>query len=353
MVFNPLLFETDLLAWYSQHKRDLPWRTHQDAYSIWISEMMLQQTQVATVIPYYERFLARFLTIYDLANADEQEVLNYWKGLGYYSRARNLHATAKRIVDEFAGVFPSELAQIKGLKGIGDYSAGAILSIAFHQPIPAVDGNVMRLMSRVLGQTDNIALEATKKKFQVQMKDWISKHDPSSYNQALMEMGALICLPSQPECTNCPVSQHCYAFKFNQVNNLPVKITQQKMRVIDILSLVIVDSSSRVLIHQRDPKGLLASMWEFPQIEDGSLEMLKNQLKNEVIFLSLDTPIGFNYDHQFSHIKWQVSVYKANAKEKVRTSSRYRWIGISELGNYPFSTAHQKIIQWMISQKFL
>lgn len=346
MDFNPSLFEQDLLAWYSKNKRDLPWRHRHDAYGIWISEMMLQQTQVNTVIPFYERFLNRFPTVFDLAKADEQEVLNLWKGLGYYSRARNLHATAKRVVDEFKGEFPQDGKTLKTLKGIGDYSQGAILSIAFNQPVPAVDGNVMRLMSRILTIEDNVALDVTKKKFEKMMKDWISKTDPSSYNQALMEMGALICLPTQPRCEQCPLVNHCSAFKAGKVSQFPVKVTLQKIKDISIISLVLTNSKNEVLIHRRPDQGLLASLWEFPQIENGTLDEMKTKLKPLVNSLSINEQKDFNFSHQFSHLKWQVEVYSGTVDGDLKIED-YRYVKWMNIDQYPMSTAHQKITHFM------
>lgn len=206
---NISAFQEDLLRWYEENKRDLPWRENNDAYRVWVSEIMLQQTKVDTVIPYFNRFMEKYPTVYELAEADQQDVLKQWEGLGYYSRARNLQTAVREIVEAYDGKIPDDPKQLSDLKGVGPYTKGAILSIAYNQPIPAVDGNVMRVFSRVLHIEEDIALNSTKKLFEYYVAEMISKEDPSSFNQAIMDLGATICTPKQPMCMFCPVMEHC------------------------------------------------------------------------------------------------------------------------------------------------
>ena len=201
-------FQEDLLLWYEQNKRDLPWREDQNPYKVWVSEIMLQQTRVDTVIPYFNQFMKKFPTIYDLAKADSQEVLKAWEGLGYYSRARNLHDSAREVVASYAGDVPADRHSLESLKGIGPYTSGAILSIAFDQAEHAVDGNVMRVLSRILKIEENISEYRVRKKFTEYAQALLSKVNPSSFNQGIMELGALICVPKEPRCSLCPVQKH-------------------------------------------------------------------------------------------------------------------------------------------------
>lgn len=216
-------FQRDLIDWYEREKRDLPWRKSQDPYRVWVSEIMLQQTRVDTVIPYYQRFMEKFPTIEALANADEDDVLKAWEGLGYYSRARNLQAAVREVHESYNGVVPDNPKELGKLKGIGPYTKGAILSIAYNIPEPAVDGNVMRVLSRILSIWDDIAKPKTRKVFEEAVYYLISKENPSSFNQALMELGAMVCTPTSPSCLLCPVREHCAAFSEGVQAELPVK----------------------------------------------------------------------------------------------------------------------------------
>ncbi|MFQ7057035.1 MAG: A/G-specific adenine glycosylase [Turicibacter sanguinis] len=232
-------FQKDLIDWYYIVKRDLPWRINRDPYRILVSEIMLQQTQVVTVIPYYERFMKLFPTTKELAEADEQTLLKAWEGLGYYSRARNLQESAKMI--EAMGGFPTTHEEILKLKGVGPYTAGAVSSIAFGIPAPAVDGNVFRVMSRVCCIFEDIAKPKTRKVFESVVTDVISHEDPSAFNQGLMELGATICTPKSPKCLECPVQKHCQAFKQGIDDLLPVK-TKANAQVKTKLVVAIVEN---------------------------------------------------------------------------------------------------------------
>lgn len=223
-------FQRNLINWYKINQRDLPWRMNRDPYRVWVSEIMLQQTKVDTVIPYFYRFMEKFPTLEDLAAADEQEVLKAWEGLGYYSRARNLQNAVREVVAEYGGEVPTNPKDLGALKGVGPYTKGAILSIAFNQAEPAVDGNVMRVFSRVLRIEEDITLQRTKKLFEAYVKEMIDKDDPSSFNQAVMELGALICTPKSPACLFCPVQEQCSAFAEGVQEELPIKKKAKKAK---------------------------------------------------------------------------------------------------------------------------
>ncbi len=224
-------FQNQLLYWFERQQRDLPWRQNRDAYRVWVSEIMLQQTRVDTVIPFYERFMERFPTISHLAEADIEEVYKYWEGLGYYSRARNLHSAVKEVQENYSGTVPDTPEEIHKLKGVGPYTAGAILSIAYGVPEPAVDGNVMRVLSRIFLIEEDIMKVKTRKLFEDIIRDIIARQNPSFFNQALMELGALICIPRSPRCAVCPVAAHCRARQEGVQESLPVKKKAKQVRV--------------------------------------------------------------------------------------------------------------------------
>lgn len=267
---NKTFFSAELLSWYRKNKRDLPWRRSRDPYRIWVSEVMLQQTRVETVIPYYHRFLEKFPTVQALAEAPEEEVLKAWEGLGYYSRARNLQAAMREVHEQFGGVVPQEKEQIASLKGVGPYTAGAILSIAYNKPEPAVDGNVMRVLSRYFLLEDDIAKPAARTKIEKLAKELIPEGAAGDFNQALMELGATICTPRSPQCLPCPVMAHCAALNAGRVDELPVKAKAKPPRP-ERRAVALVEGSGSyagcVLVRQRPAAGLLARMWELPHVE--------------------------------------------------------------------------------------
>ncbi|MFP4287262.1 MAG: A/G-specific adenine glycosylase [Candidatus Izemoplasmataceae bacterium] len=302
---NPKQFARELANWFRENKRDLPFRKTKDPYKIFLSELMLQQTQMDTVIPYYERFIKVFPTITDLANASLDDVYKLWQGLGYYRRAKYIHETAKIIRDEYQGVFPSDLNSIRKLKGVGNYTAGAIHSIAFKQPTPAVDGNVMRVMSRVLMRDDDIALTKNMKTIETILKSYIVHEDPSDFTEGMMELGALICQKT-PKCNLCPVSKHCLAFKHDKVHLYPYK-SKLKEKTIENYYVIVLKENMNVLLRQRPSEGLLANMLEFPQYETPSLEIALKQFEEEfnlkvINHLSLNQTIK----HVFTHKIWMM-----------------------------------------------
>ncbi|WP_462408823.1 A/G-specific adenine glycosylase [Neobacillus sp. Marseille-QA0830] len=343
-------FQQDLISWFKQEQRDLPWRKDKDPYKVWVSEIMLQQTRVDTVIPYFNRFIDWFPTIEDLAEADEEKVLKAWEGLGYYSRVRNLQSAVKEVKEKYNGEVPKSPEEISDLKGVGPYTAGAILSIAYGIPEPAVDGNVMRVLSRVLLIWDDIARPASRKVFEQAVRELISHDDPSSFNQALMELGALICTPSSPSCLLCPVREHCQAFEEGVQTELPVKTKKTKTRRVQLASAILMDGNGRLLIHKRPANGLLANLWEFPNIEilpplQHEREAIRQQFKETFqLDVRLETIIG-QIEHVFSHLIWNIEVYTGKIGNKLQENEEWKLVTIDELQNFAFPVPHQKMFK--------
>lgn len=334
-------FQQHLLTWYEQNKRDLPWRKTKNPYSIWVSEIMLQQTKVDTVISYYEEFMNCYPTIFDLAAAEEQEVLKRWEGLGYYSRARNLHEAAREVVATYGGEMPEDPKTLGTLKGIGPYTQGAISSIAYQLPEPAVDGNVMRVLSRILLIEDNISEQRTRKRFEQIVRDIISKEDPSSFNQGLMELGALICTPKSPACLHCPVQTDCRAFEKGMEQKLPVKLKKKKQKEVSYIVLLIRNDKGEIAIEQRPSEGLLANMWQFPMMEGNHTHTLETLAEKQLqCALEIGEQVG-EVRHVFSHLIWNLTVYEARCLDECENSITF--VKEAQLDAYPFSVSHVKI----------
>jgi len=259
-----------LITWYEDNKRDLPWRHTSDPYRIWLSEIILQQTRVDQGMAYYEKFVHHYPNVHLLAAASEDEILKHWQGLGYYSRARNLHTAAKYISTEWHGKFPGDHAQIRQLKGVGDYTAAAIASFAFALPFAVVDGNVYRVLSRIFGMDIPIDSTQGKKAFAALAQEQLDTKQPGSYNQAIMEFGALHCLPNQPKCTTCPLSDKCIAYRKNSQSELPVKAkkTQQRDR---FFHYVVIKQAENTFLRKRSDKGIWQNLFEFPLVESATL----------------------------------------------------------------------------------
>lgn len=269
-----------LSNWYNQNKRDLPWRDIYDPYRIWISEIILQQTRVNQGMSYYLRFIARFPTVAVLADAGEDEVLKYWQGLGYYSRARNLHKAARRVVSEFGGVFPTEHFNVLKLSGVGEYTAAAICSFAYNEPYAVVDGNVFRVLSRLFGIETPIDSGVGKKEFSLLAQELLSKSEPGLHNQAIMEFGALQCVPVSPDCNNCPLLTICSAEKLNLVSQLPIKSKKTKVSH-RFFNYIFIENQGNTYIQQRKAKDIWQNLFEFPLIELDRLLETSELLKNE------------------------------------------------------------------------
>lgn len=342
-------FQTDLLTWYERNKRDLPWRNNQDPYKIWVSEIMLQQTQVDTVIPYFERFMQKFPTVDALANASEQSVLKEWEGLGYYSRARNLQEAAREVVASYNSIVPNHPKDLGSLKGIGPYTRGAILSIAYNQPEPAVDGNVLRVLSRLLNISDDISENRVKKQFEQYARELISEDDPASFNQALMELGALICTPKEPMCMLCPVQEHCQAFQASTQEELPVKKKAKKQKRIPYSVLLIHVPENRIIIEKRPNTGLLANLWQFPMVPIGEIGInhIENWFYNEYgLELDMHDKKG-SLKHVFSHIIWELDIYEASVQNITSDDERLAVVDVNDLKQYPFPVSHQKMMTYI------
>lgn len=327
-------FREALLSWYRREKRDLPWRKTSNPYYIWVSEVMLQQTRVDTVIPYYERFIDHFPTMEALADADENKLLKMWEGLGYYSRARNLQAGVREVVANYGGEVPSNRQDISTLKGVGPYTAGAVLSIAYGVPEHAVDGNVMRVMSRLLLIEDDIAIPRTKKIFEVVVMDLIDREDPSSFNQGLMELGATICTP-KPKCLLCPVREYCAAFHEGRQEELPVKTKKTTMKVIPVASFAIRNAQGDWLVRQRPAKGLLANLWEFPMIELTDGKAIEEQVREQFGMELDDLVEQLSFKHVFTHLTWEMTSFEARFVETATIPEGYRFFTKEEVEALP------------------
>lgn len=297
-------FHLVISDWYKKNMRDLPWRETNDPYKIWISEIMLQQTRVVQAIQYYNRFLIQFPTVYELATAKEDEVLKLWQGLGYYTRARNLHQAAKIVANDFSGVFPDDFYTIKNLPGIGHYTAAAIASIAFNKPVAAIDGNIYRLLSRYFGVFTPIDSTSGKKEFQELANSLVPENNAGNYNQAMMEFGALQCIPSNPDCEICPLIKTCYAAIHKTINELPVK--SKKVKTVNrYFYYYIIEDSDFVLLQKRTGKDIWKNLYQFPLAESNIelsdekiLEIPFDFLKNENIIIN---SISESYKHILTH----------------------------------------------------
>lgn len=345
--FNSFGFQYDLLDWYYENKRDLPWRKSQDPYKVWVSEIMLQQTKVDTVIPYFHRFMEKYPTVYDLAEAEEQDVLKTWEGLGYYSRARNLQTAVREVVEKYDGKVPNSKEELGSLKGVGPYTKGAILSIAYNQPEPAVDGNVMRVFSRLLTIDDDIALAKTRKKMETIVKEVISKEDPSSFNQAIMDLGATICTPKSPACLLCPVQEYCQAFAEGVQEELPVKKKAKKQKPMSYDVLLLRNDKNEYAIEQRPEDGLLANLWQFPMIPTKE-DLDQWMLKEYGLSIQLKEKKG-ELTHVFSHIKWELDIYEAVLDTELVGKNNLHFVPIDKLEEYPFPVSHQKMMKYVDS----
>ncbi len=345
-------FQTDLLAWYDQHAANLPWRENHDAYRVWLSEIMLQQTQVETVIPYFTRFLSAFPTVHDLAAAPLDDVLKMWEGLGYYSRARNLHQAAQKVSNDYSGDFPKTVDGLLLLSGIGRYTAGAISSIAFNQPAPLLDGNVIRVFARLTDLEADVTQPAVKESLWKLAEEWLDHSRPGDYNQALMELGRVVCKPRGPLCAECPVKVHCKAFANGTQNQRPVKKRKAATPHYDVTAGMIWNDAGQLLIAQRPLEGLLGGLWEFPggkQEADETLpECLRRELQEE---LAIDVEVGELFtvvQHGFTHFKITLHAFSCRyvSGDPQRVGVRdWAWVRPDELSKYSFGKADREVIR--------
>ena len=321
-----------LLHWYDYNKRILPWRENKDPYRIWISEIMLQQTSVEAVKPYFERFMEVLPTVYDLAKVDDDRLMKLWEGLGYYNRARNLKAAAQTIVEEYGGQLPADYDKLLSLKGIGMYTAGAIGSIAFELQVPAVDGNVLRVLTRLWGDDSDILKDKTKKAMGRRVMEFMPEDRPGDFNQALIELGATVCVPNgQPLCDQCPWDTVCKAYKEDLIDQLPIK-TPKKARRIEHKTIFLLECGEQIAIHKRGDKGLLAGLWEFPN-EDKKMdaEDIKEWMA-EHHMEDAKTKAAGKGKHIFSHVEWHMEGVRISLKTPIQ-SENYIWVLKKELEN--------------------
>ncbi len=334
----PASISSLLLAWYDRHARVLPWRGIHDPYRTWVSETMLQQTRVETVIGYYERFLTRFPTVADLAAAPEDDVLKMWEGLGYYSRARNLHKGAKQVMSDFGGVIPSTVEELRAIHGIGPYTAGAIASIAFDQPVPAVDGNVIRVVSRLKGIRENVGVPSVKRGLEGEAAALVPLERPGDFNQAVMDLGATICTPGTPSCDRCPLREVCDAYAAGDAEGLPVLPRKNAPRVIDY-AVCLIFSGNRVLMRQRT-ETMLHGLWVFPMVEGTpTLRQLPAAVKKLTRLSVREVQSAGEAKHVFTHQIWQMQLYTMSVPEDAQASSGYRFVPVDEMEELAIPTA--------------
>ena len=354
-------FTHQLIKWYTAHKRDLPWRKSDGhtpgAYEIWLSEIMLQQTQVATVLDYYRKFLKLFPTVQHLAKADLDTVLKAWEGLGYYARCRNLHKTAQIVSEQYQGRFPDTIEEMQALPGIGQSTAGAILTFAYNQRQPILDGNVKRVLSRVYAVTDNIAKPDVIKRMWGYSNNLINAAgDPYSFNQAIMELGATLCIPKEPRCLVCPLSNLCKAKAKGIAHELPVKTKKAPTPHYDI-AVGVVWKSGKILIQQRPNEGLLGGLWEFPGGKQEPKETLEETVGREIAEeLEIEITVGekiATVKHAYTHFKITLHAYHCNwksGKPEPKAAQAWLWVQPEELSKYAFPKANKTVLETLLKE---
>ena len=340
-------FSNSLIKWYLQNKRDLPWRNTINPYPIWLSEIMLQQTRVAQGLPYFMAFMEAFPTVFDLANAEEEQVLKLWQGLGYYSRARNLHATAKYIATELKGDFPPNYNQLLQLKGVGEYTAAAIASFAYNEPVAVVDGNVFRVLSRYFNMDNDISDGKTKKEFQILAQELLPKDKAALFNQAIMEFGALQCVPKNPDCANCIFASSCAGLQHKKVNILPVKSKKTKVTNKFFNYLILKDIQGNFVVQKREGKGIWENLYEFTLIETPEMSNeidFMNQLKATKFYNQFLADISLLntevIQHKLSHQNLHIQFYILNFNQKIKEAK-----SLSEIQKLPFPIVIHNFMQ--------
>ncbi len=339
--------QEELLYWYDHEYIILPWREDKDPYKIWVSEIMLQQTRVEAVIPFFERFIKRLPTIKDLATIEEDELMKLWQGLGYYRRVKNMQIAAKQLLEDFDGVMPKSTKELMQLKGIGEYTAGAISSIAFDQVAPAVDGNILRIFARLFGVKEDIRSSKTRKELTNIYTPYIPSHRPGDFNQALMDLGRKICTPSKnPKCEECPLSSHCIAYQHDLQETIPF-LSKKKARKKQQITVLIFIKNQKVWIRKRPVTGLLSSLYEYTTIDNhlDENDIINNYSLNDVIINRLP-----DSKHIFTHIEWDIKAYLIKTKlSKVDDVGFY--VDIEELKTtYSIPTAFKTYTNWLLKK---
>lgn len=336
-MYQPEQFAGHLLAWFDANKRQMPWRETDDPYKIWLSEVMLQQTQVNTVRPYYNKFIERFPTVDSLAEAERDDVLKYWEGLGYYSRIRNFHDAVKEVQQSYNGVVPADGEQFLSLKGVGPYTRGAVMSIAYNLPYPAVDGNVYRVFSRLDNDDFDISKSAARRHFENKVMN-VMPREAGDFNEALMELGATVCTPKNPMCMFCPVQEHCESFEAGTVLERPVKLKKIKRKELRYKVMLIVNQQDELLITQRPDSGLLGGMWQFPMFdEDTSTAAIEETLQ---MALHIEDEVMVE-KHSFTHLDWLLDVHIVRTVSEA--PDHYRFIKSSDKADYTFPVSMSRI----------
>ena len=336
-----------LLQWFDRHRRDLPWREEapRNPYHVWISEIMLQQTRTEAVKPYYNAWMERFPTIRTLAEADEADVLRQWQGLGYYSRARNLHKAARVMMETMGGALPAERTSLEALPGIGAYTAGAVLSIGMGQREAAVDGNVLRVYARLYGIDKDILKKEGRKEVAERVEETLPAGRPGDFNEALMDLGSEVCIPKYPRCGACPLRDECCAFQEHRTESLPVR-TQKKPQKEEYAACALIEEKGAFLMHLRPGKGMLASMWEFPMALGRAAEEAQRSL--EGLMGSPAEEAVWTHRHVFTHRIWHMTAY-VMAKTAVTAAARdrWRWIAPEEFTEFPLAGPHARLAAWV------
>ena len=340
----------DLLNWFGEVRRDLPWRSTPNAYHIWVSEVMLQQTQVTTVIPYFKRFVEKYPNLLTLSAADLQDVLKLWEGLGYYARARNLHRAARMLIADGRQSVPCIYDEFRALPGVGEYIAAAVLSIAFGQPYAALDGNVTRVLARLFAIGDLVGSAGANRLFRERAAALLDQSRAGDHNQAMMELGATVCRPRDPSCDRCPLNTYCEAFATGRQLEFPVKKRKKPIPKYHI-AVGVIQKNDRVLITRRKPSGLLGGLWEFPGGKVGAGETPEDACVREIgEEVDLDVEVVdyvTHVDHAYSHFKIGVDVFACRYRAgnvKLQGPVDYRWILVDEIDDYPFPGANHKFL---------
>jgi len=342
-------FQNRLLAWYENNARDLPWRTTRDPYLIWVSEIMLQQTRVETVLPYYKRWIKTFPTLESLAEASEDQVLSLWEGLGYYSRARNLHLASKIILEKYGGILPGDSKSLKMLPGIGRYTAGAVASIAFDENTPIIDGNIRRLFTRFFNISTPLQTSETENHLWELAREYLLQGMAGEFNQALMELGALICLPKNPTCEKCPLDMDCLANQLNLQGSRPVRKVKAPLPHLQVTAAVFQEGNA-VFLAKRPPDGLLGGLWEFPGGKQEKNESLPQTLRREIqeelhVPIIVGEPIGV-FNHAYTHYKVTLHAFfcKLNSHDfQLSFHTEFTWAPLDNLPKFPMGKLDRMI----------
>ena len=348
-------FRRQLISWFDRNQRDLPWRKNRTRYRIWVSEIMLQQTQVVTVVDYFQRFIERFTDVSSLATAKEAEVLKLWEGLGYYRRARQMHAAAQQIVKEHGGRFPDQFDAVLALPGIGRYSAGAILSIADNQPLPIVEGNTIRVYSRLMNFTEDVTKTAGQKALWSFAESLVTQHRPGDLNQALMELGSEVCTKSSPNCVACPVSNHCLAFQQGQPEELPNKGTKRTQYEALYQTAVVIERKGRFVVRLCGPDEHWSGLWDFPRFtlpaspSHNRPQLICNETEKRTgLRVEVETPF-LNLKHAVTRFRIELECFRSvTVSGRLRSHANFKWVSPEELADLAMSVTGRKIVKQIL-----